>query len=69
MNRQFFEDFCSGDMIVMPKPRFVQEHKKLLQVLERKNPKELEAERKEQAKELKEQLKKPKRGALKGKKE
>jgi len=57
MNRQFFDDLTS-DYVVMPRPRFVQEHKKLLQILERKNPKELEAERKEQAKELKAMTKK-----------
>lgn len=58
MNRQFLDDFCSGDMILMSKPRFVQEHKKLLQVLARKDPQELEKERKEQAAELKKELKK-----------
>lgn len=52
MNRQFFDDLAK-DYVVMPKPRFVQEHKKLLQILERKNPQELEAEKKDQAKELK----------------
>lgn len=51
MSRQFFDE-VEANYVVMPKPRFVQEHKKLLQILERKNPKELEAERKEQKKEL-----------------
>lgn len=55
MNRQFLDD---GDFIVMPRPRFIQEHKKLLQVLERKDPQELEKEKKEQAAELKKELKK-----------
>lgn len=58
MDRQFFDDVCSGDLIIMKKPRFVQEHKKLLQVLREKDPKKLEDERKEQEKELKAQLKK-----------
>ena len=57
MNRQFFDDLAK-DYVVMPRPRFVQEHKKLLQILERKNPQELEAERKDQAKELKQMTKK-----------
>ena len=45
----------------MPKPRFVAEHKKLLQILERKNPRELDAEKKDQEKELKSYLKKGKK--------
>jgi hypothetical protein len=57
MNRQFFDDITK-DYVIMPKPRFIQEHKKLLQILERKKPQELEAERKEQAKELKKMTKK-----------
>ena len=60
MNRQFFDDLAR-DFVIMPKPRFIAEHKKLLQILERKNPKELEAERKEQANELKAMTKKGKK--------
>lgn len=60
MQRQFLEDFFGSDVVVMPKPRFIQEHKKLLQVLEKKDPKELEAEKKDQAKELKSYMKKAK---------
>ena len=52
MDREFFDEAAARGYVVMPRPRFVQEHKKLLQILERKDPKELEAERKEQAKEL-----------------
>ena len=58
MNRQFIEDYFNSDVVIMPKPRFIEEHKKLLKVLENKNPKELEAERKEQVKELKSYMKK-----------
>jgi hypothetical protein len=61
MNRQFFDDYCSEKVVVMPKPRFIEEHKKLLQVLERKDPQELEKEKKEQEKELKSYLKKGKK--------
>jgi len=57
MNRQFFDDFCSEKVVAIPKPRFIEEHKKLLQVLAKKDPKELEKERKDQAKELKKMLK------------
>ena len=62
MQRQFFEDFLSGNIVVVPKPRFIQEHKNLLKVLEKKDPKELEAEKRDQAKELKQYMKKPKKG-------
>jgi hypothetical protein len=57
--RQFFEDYFKGkvgspeNFIVMPKTDFVKEHKKLLGILDRKNAKELDAERKDQAKEMK----------------
>lgn len=60
MNRQFFDDLGEG-YVIMPKPRFVAEHKKLLQILERKNPRELDAEKKDQEKELKSYLKKGKK--------
>jgi len=59
MNRTFFDDL--GDYVTMPRARFIEEHTKLLKVLEKKNPKELEAERKEQAKELKTEMKKMKK--------
>ena len=52
MNRKFFDDFCSENAVVIPRPRFIQEHKKLLQVLRDKKPQELEKERKDQAEEL-----------------
>lgn len=52
MNKQFFDDI-SSEYVVMKRPRFIQEHEKLLGILERKDPKELDAEKKEQAKELK----------------
>jgi hypothetical protein len=54
MNRKFFDEFCSENAVVIPRPRFIQEHKKLLQILRDKKPQELEKERKDQAKELKE---------------
>lgn len=69
MNRQFFDDYCSGNIVVMPRPRFIEEHKKLLQVLERKNPRELEKEKKEQEKELKSYLKKHATSSPRGSKE
>lgn len=69
MNRQFFDDYCSGNLVVMQRPRFIEEHKKLLQVLQRKNPQELEKERKEQAKELKSYLKKHPTSSAKDQKE
>ena len=72
MNRQFFDDFCADKVVAIPKPRFVEEHKKLLQVLERKDPQELEKEKREQAKELKDMMKKGKKSNLtsaKGRKE
>jgi hypothetical protein len=53
MNRVFFDDVTD---IVIPRPRFIQEHKKLLQVLKDKKPQELENERKYQEKELKTML-------------
>jgi hypothetical protein len=65
MERRFFDDVCSGDLVIMKKPRFVQEHKKLLQVLKDMNPKKLEEERKEQEKELKDYLKKSKKASSK----
>ena len=46
----FFDDVSD---VVIPRPRFIQEHKKLLQILRDKKPQELEKERKDQAKELK----------------
>jgi len=52
MNRMFFDDFCSENAVVIPRPRFIQEHKKLLQVLRDRKPQELEKERKDQAEEL-----------------
>jgi hypothetical protein len=58
MNRTFFDDFCSGNVVCISRPRFIQEHKKLLQVLTNKDPQELDKEKKEQAKELKNILKK-----------
>jgi hypothetical protein len=59
MNRTFFDDL--GDYVSIPRARFVEEHKKLLKVLEKKNPQELEAEKKDQAKELKVEMKKMKK--------
>jgi hypothetical protein len=59
MNRTFFDDL--GNYVAIPRARFVQEHKKLLKVLENKDPRELEAERKEQASELKVEMKKMKK--------
>jgi hypothetical protein len=53
MNRMFFDDFTAENAVVISRPRFVQEHTKLLQILRDKNPKQLENERKDQAKELK----------------
>lgn len=58
MNRTFFDDVCSGNVVAIPRPRFIQEHKKLLQVLTNKDPQELDKEKKDQAKELKKILKK-----------
>jgi hypothetical protein len=62
--RQFFEDYHKGkvadpsNFIVMPKSDFIKEHKKLIGILDRKNPKELNAERKEQASEMARYVKK-----------
>lgn len=53
MNRMFFDDCCGDNVVVIPRPRFIQEHKKLLQILKDKKPQELENEREDQAKELK----------------
>lgn len=66
--RQFFEDYFANktdkpdNYIVMPKSSFVKEHNKLLGILDRKQPTELNKERKEQAKELRQYLKKGKKG-------
>ena len=62
--RQFFDDYCNSkiqnpeDYIVMPKTSFVKEHKKLLGILKRQNPKELSGERQEQKAELQRYIKK-----------
>ena len=59
MERKFFGD----EFVMMKKPRFIQEHEKLISVLEKGDPKELKKEAKEQKAELKRELKKkPKRG-------
>lgn len=58
MNRKFFDDL--SDYVVLPRARFIEEHKNLLKVLEKKDPQALEAERKDQAKELKQEMKKQK---------
>ena len=43
--------------VVIPKKDFIQEHTKLLKVLDKKNPKQLNAEKKEQGDELNKKLK------------
>lgn len=58
MNRQFFDDL--GNFVAIPRARFIEEHKNLLKVLEKKNPQELEAERVDQKKELEAEIKKQK---------
>lgn len=62
MDRQlFFDEFCRkrmGDAVVLPKDEFVKEHKKIVKVLRRADPKELKKEAKEQAQELSRQLRK-----------
>jgi len=57
MKRQRFESKEFFDKnVVIPKKAFIQEHTKLLKVLDKKNPTQLNAERKEQGAELKEKL-------------
>jgi len=42
--------------VVIPKKEFIQEHTKLLKVLDKRDPKQLNAEMKEQGTELKQKL-------------
>jgi hypothetical protein len=59
MDRQFFDDFCrQKDVVMLPKKDFVKEHKNIVKVLERGNPRELKKEAREQKAELKSELKK-----------
>jgi hypothetical protein len=62
MERKFFDDL-GNNFVMMSRPRFIQEHKNLLGVLQRKNPKELDAEARDQKKELQAELKKKKKGS------
>jgi hypothetical protein len=48
MNRSYFGE----DVVVMPKPRFIQEHRNLIKVLGVGNPQQLKKEAEEQTKEL-----------------
>ena len=58
MKRQRFESKEFFDKnVVIPKKAFIQEHTKLLKVLDKKNPKQLNAEKKEQSAELNKMLK------------
>lgn len=63
MNRSFFDDYCANPekFVVMKKPRFIEEHKNLIKVLENKNPKQLDAEKKDQREELEKYIKKSKK--------
>lgn len=56
MDRSFFDDVATN-YVVIPKPRFIKEHKNLLKVLTKKNPGELEKEKADQKKELTAMLK------------
>ena len=59
MNRSFFDDVASN-YVVIPRPRFIQEHTKLLKILTKKDPEALDAEKADQKKELMTILKKKK---------
>ena len=54
--KSFFDDIAAN-YVVIPKPRFIQEHTNLLKVLTKKNPGELEKEKADQKKELMAMLK------------
>ena len=56
---RYFDDLGS-DYVVIPRPRFIQEHVKLIKVLDNAKPAELKAEREDQAKELRAELRKKK---------
>jgi len=62
MDRKYFDDL-GGAFVMIPRPRFIQEHTNLLKVLQRKNPKELDAEARDQKTELQMELKKKKKGS------
>lgn len=54
MDRKYFGE----EYIMMKRPRFIQEHEKLIHVLEKGDPKELKKEAAEQKKELQKEVKK-----------
>lgn len=58
MERQrFAKSAFFNNNVVIPMKDFIQEHTKLLNVLDKKDPKQLNAERKEQSAELDQKLK------------
>jgi hypothetical protein len=59
MNRHWFDEYCAKpeNWVAIKKPRFIQEHTNLIKVLEKKDPKELDAEKKDQKEELELELK------------
>ena len=64
--REFFDDYCQRKItnpenyIVMPKGDFVKEHHKLIGILDRKKPMELNKEKQEQSAEMKRYITKKK---------
>jgi DNA-binding FadR family transcriptional regulator len=65
MDRKFFEDYCEERMrgvVMLPKKDFVKEHKNIVKILKKGDPKELKKEAREQQSELTTELRKMKRG-------
>ena len=56
MPRSFFDELAAN-YIAIPRARFVKEHVNLLKVLKKADPKQLNAEAKDQAEELKKVMK------------
>jgi DNA-binding FadR family transcriptional regulator len=63
MDRKFFEDYCEECMrgvVVLPKKDFVKEHKNIVKILKKGDPKQLKKEAREQQQELTAELRKSK---------